>query len=116
MDPYTVLGVSRASTSGDIRRAYIKRCKETHPDAGGRGNSPEQFREVRDAYARLGSTDAQNPSETYPYLVVSKQQVAEGTSCRCGQLYDIKDLVCNEIECTNCSHWIEVSPAPVERA
>ncbi len=32
MDPWKILGVSRGSSRKVIKRAYRKRCKETHPD------------------------------------------------------------------------------------
>lgn len=50
MNPYTVLGVTAAATPDEIRAAYRRRAKETHPDAGG---SDEAFRAVQDAYETL---------------------------------------------------------------
>jgi curved DNA-binding protein CbpA len=66
-DPYDALGVGRMAGKGEIRAAYMKRAKETHPDAGG---SAEEFEKVshayklltdqrlRDRYDRTGSTEA----------------------------------------------------------
>ncbi len=45
--PYEVLGVERDADDEAVVRAYRRRVKEAHPDAGG---SVEEFRRVRDAY------------------------------------------------------------------
>jgi curved DNA-binding protein CbpA len=34
-DPYQILGVAMTATTEEIRKAYRRRAKETHPDAGG---------------------------------------------------------------------------------
>jgi hypothetical protein len=45
-----LLGVSQPFTSDDLKAAYRRRAKETHPDRGG---SAEEFRRVREAYEWL---------------------------------------------------------------
>jgi curved DNA-binding protein CbpA len=44
------LGVSLDATHDEIRTAYLRRAKETHPDLGG---SHEKFIEVKAAYEAL---------------------------------------------------------------
>lgn len=44
---WEILGVDQHATSDEIRAAYYRRAKETHPDAG--GNSDE-FRRVQEAF------------------------------------------------------------------
>lgn len=46
----SILGVDADADAEEIRRAYRRRVKETHPDLGG---SEEAFRRVRRAYERL---------------------------------------------------------------
>lgn len=49
--PYMVLGVDRNATAAEIRAAYRRRVKETHPDlAGGAG---EAFLELQAAFRAL---------------------------------------------------------------
>jgi len=31
-DPYIILGVTKSSTEDEIKKAYIKKVKESHPD------------------------------------------------------------------------------------
>src|SRR5579859_938737 len=53
-DPYTVLGVSRTATDAQVRAAYRKLVKATHPDHN--GGSPEaarRFEAVQQAYAEI---------------------------------------------------------------
>ncbi len=49
-DPFTILGISRNASPEEIRRAYRRKVRETHPDQGG---SPEEFRKVQTAYECL---------------------------------------------------------------
>lgn len=49
-DPYKTLGVDKKSPPEEIKKAYRKRAKKTHGDAGG---SDEEFREVKACYDLL---------------------------------------------------------------
>jgi hypothetical protein len=55
--PYAVLGVETNSTSTELRRAYRKRLRETHPDTGG---SSEQFDAVQRAWEQIGTPEARS--------------------------------------------------------
>jgi len=49
--PYEVLGVSSTATQDDLRRAYRRLVRETHPDTGG---DAERFTSVQVAWERVG--------------------------------------------------------------
>jgi molecular chaperone DnaJ len=49
--PYEVLGVSASASQEDLRRAYRRLLRLTHPDTGG---SPAQFHAVQLAWERVG--------------------------------------------------------------
>jgi curved DNA-binding protein CbpA len=49
--PWDVLGVAEGASFSDVKRAYFRRARETHPDA--RGGSAEVFREVQAAFDAL---------------------------------------------------------------
>ncbi|HXG48999.1 MAG TPA: DnaJ domain-containing protein, partial [Methylomirabilota bacterium] len=46
-DLYHILGVKRGAAQEDIQRAYRRKAKSSHPDAGG---SVEAFSELSTAY------------------------------------------------------------------
>ena len=53
-NPYKVLGISENATSAEIKAAFRKRAKETHPDLhGGSAYKEQQFKEVNEAYKIL---------------------------------------------------------------
>jgi len=52
--PYEVLGVSSTATQDDLRRAYRRLVRETHPDTGG---DAERFTSVQVAWERVGDPD-----------------------------------------------------------
>ncbi|WP_075217617.1 DnaJ C-terminal domain-containing protein [Mongoliimonas terrestris] len=57
-DPYTVLGVPKTASEGDVKKAFRKLAKQYHPDAN--ANDPalkEKFNEVNAAYEILGDTE-----------------------------------------------------------
>lgn len=53
--PYEVLGVPAGATDEDLRRAYRRLLRETHPDTGG---DPQRFIAVQAAWERIGNADA----------------------------------------------------------
>jgi hypothetical protein len=53
--PYEVLGVPASASDEDLRRAYRRLLRETHPDVGG---DPQRFIAVQAAWERIGSPDA----------------------------------------------------------
>ena len=57
-DPYDILGVGRAANEGDIKRAYRKIAKETHPDVHPGDAAVEQrFKEASAAYDLLSDKE-----------------------------------------------------------
>jgi len=57
-DYYKVLGVSRTSTSEEIKKAYRKLAVKYHPDkTGGDPESEKKFKEIAEAYATLGDAE-----------------------------------------------------------
>ncbi|WP_375406978.1 DnaJ domain-containing protein [uncultured Amnibacterium sp.] len=53
--PYEVLGVLASASDDELRRAYRRLLRETHPDVGG---DPQRFIAVQAAWERIGSPDA----------------------------------------------------------
>jgi DnaJ-class molecular chaperone len=57
-DPYKELGVSRAASADDIRKAFRKLAKQHHPDANpGDKASEEKFKQLSAAFDLLGDPD-----------------------------------------------------------
>lgn len=52
---YDVLGVDPAASPAELRAAYRRKLRSTHPDVGGDADS---FREVLAAWERLGTPEA----------------------------------------------------------
>ena len=53
--PYEVLGVAATVTDDELRKAYRRRLRETHPDAGG---SAAEFHAVQGAWELVGTPEA----------------------------------------------------------
>ena len=53
-DLYEILGVSRDATPDDVKRAYRRKARESHPDAGG---DEETFKQVTHAYQVLSDPE-----------------------------------------------------------
>jgi hypothetical protein len=53
--PYEVLGVPATASDDELRRAYRRRLRQTHPDAGGRA---AEFHAVQSAWELVGTPEA----------------------------------------------------------
>ncbi|KAI8643365.1 hypothetical protein BD408DRAFT_385795 [Parasitella parasitica] len=60
-DPYKVLGVSRSSSQGEIKKAYYKLAKQYHPDTNKDKDAREKFVQIQEAYEIL--SDEQKRSQ-----------------------------------------------------
>jgi molecular chaperone DnaJ len=58
MDFYVILGLERAATVGDIKRAYRRLARKFHPDINpGDHSAAAQFRRIAEAYETLSDPD-----------------------------------------------------------
>ncbi|MEO7147013.1 MAG: DnaJ domain-containing protein, partial [Terrimesophilobacter sp.] len=53
--PYEILGVAASASQAELRRAYRRLLRESHPDTGG---NPARFDAVQQAWKRIGETGA----------------------------------------------------------
>lgn len=57
LSPYAVLGVPEHASSTELRRAYRRKLRETHPDTGG---DATQFDRVQRAWDQVGTDEARH--------------------------------------------------------
>ena len=52
-DYYSILGVSKDASEGDIKKRYRQLARENHPDKGG---DKEKFQKIQEAYETLSDS------------------------------------------------------------
>src|SRR5271165_350405 len=52
-DYYSILGLGRASSAEDVKRAYRKLARKYHPDVSKERNAEDKFKELQEAYEVL---------------------------------------------------------------
>jgi len=68
MDLYNLLSVSRTATDKEIKRAYLTKAKELHPDRNpGDKKAEELFKKVNQAYAILSDKYKREQYDKYGY-------------------------------------------------
>lgn len=79
-DHYVVLGLTRAASLDEIRGAYRKAARATHPDLNpGDASALEQFKRVQLAYEVLGDPHRRAAYDSPRYDVPGRDVVMSGT-------------------------------------
>lgn len=65
MDYYEVLGVARDADAKTIKRAFLKKARELHPDVNDAPDAEERFKEVNEAYSVLSDERKRQNYDAY---------------------------------------------------
>jgi molecular chaperone DnaJ len=64
-DYYEVLGVARAASDGEIKKAFRRLARELHPDVNEAPDAEERFRELAEAYEVLSNSERRELYDRY---------------------------------------------------
>lgn len=87
-DLYTVLGVARTASPDEIKKAYRRRARESHPDAGG---DEEEFKRVTHAHQVLSDPDRRARYDRFGDDGTSRAGAGAGDPFGFGGLGDVLD-------------------------
>lgn len=65
VDYYDVLGVGRDSTAEEIKKAFRRKARETHPDVSNGENAEEQFKQLNEAYEVLSDPERRSTYDRF---------------------------------------------------
>ncbi|KAK9466169.1 hypothetical protein V1512DRAFT_209252 [Lipomyces arxii] len=64
-DPYGTLGVSKAASASDIKKAYYQLAKKLHPDVNKEDGAEKKFHDLQEAYDILSDKEKKQMFDTY---------------------------------------------------
>ncbi|MDZ4064173.1 MAG: J domain-containing protein, partial [Coriobacteriia bacterium] len=64
-DYYEVLGVAKDASESDIKKAFRRKARETHPDVSQAPDAEERFKSINEAYDVLSDTRRRQTYDTY---------------------------------------------------
>ncbi len=65
VDYYDVLGVGRDASADDIKKAFRRKARETHPDVNDGHGAEEEFKRINEAYEVLSDPDKRQMYDRY---------------------------------------------------
>jgi curved DNA-binding protein CbpA len=102
---FRVLGVASDATPEEMKSAFRRRCRQTHPDAGG---NDDQFTEVTEAYAVL--SDPIKRREWEHAYEMEAAALGHHVCPQCFAVNRVRALRKGEIaRCANCHEHLEVT-------
>src|SRR5215218_9399392 len=70
-DYYEVLGVQRAASPDDIKKAFRQKARQYHPDVNKEDGAEAQFKEISEAYEVLIDDDKRAAYDRFGHAAVS---------------------------------------------
>ena len=79
IDCYRILGVSKAATGEEIKKAYRRLAKQHHPDKNnGDPEGESQFKDINQAYQIIGNEEKRRQYDLY--LNLYESQIRSGSN------------------------------------